>query len=987
MLKKLFSLIALVLICAISLYSQSEIGGATLNGSVSDPTGAVIPSAKVTVHSAATGFTRSVETTGAGLYSFATLPAGTYELKVENQGFKTAVQQGITLTVGAVVTVDAKLEVGGVTEEVSVAFEAPVIETTRSDLATTVDNRAIVDLPVNGRNFIDFTVLTPGVVKDPTRGGDLAFGGQRGPNNALLVDGADSNNLFYGQATGRTGFRPYAFSQDAVQEFQVNANSFPAEVGRASGGVINVITRSGTNEFHGTAFEFYRDKGLNANTFTNNRSGAKKSPYHFNQFGGTLGGPIKRDTLFFFGSYDGQRNHQTQFVVPNSAPPGGASGPFGKYLAPYPIGLNNDVGLIKGDWNISSSDRLSIRYNLSRYTGINQESFGTNIAQEHSGNNEVDTDNIAAVYNRIIGSRTVVEAHLNFVKDKQPGFANTNGPEVNIINGVTFGANNFSPRYTNTSAYQPTANVSYLTGRHSIKSGFDFNFVRADNYFPGFFAGGYTFNNYDDFLNGKPSSFRQAFPGTGTKFPVSHPDVDEFAYFAQDSWRTTNRLTVNYGIRYDFFKYRQPDYLNPNAQLLAAGLRTDRIPTDNANFAPRFGFAYRITDSDAVVVRGGYGIYYSRTPGLLLSTAILNNGFASQQYLVTTNLPTYPNVLSAPPGPGNPPDIYVTDPNFKTPRTQQFSLQTQIAVERNSTVTIGYLGVNGTHLTRTRDINLFPAVATTGYICPTFVVCTAAEGTPVTFYRHPGTNGPARPNPAFGRISLFDSGGNSLYHGGFVQYQRRFANHFEAQGSYTYSKVLDTTPDATSVVPGNAGDDAKVAQDTLRPNLDRGPGNSDVRHRFIISGVWDLAYANAFTSGALKGILGDWQIGLITQIQSGAAFNDVTTGDPGNDANTANDRSPGAGRNTIRGPEFATVDVRLSKDVPLPSERVRVRFIAELFNATNRANFKGILTTRYTFSGGFFRPFANPAQPQTRFGWAQSVYDQRILQLAAKIIF
>jgi outer membrane receptor protein involved in Fe transport len=517
--------------------------------------------------------------------------------------------------------------------------------------------------------------------------------------------------------------------------------------------------------------------------------------------------------------------------------------------------------------------------------------------------------------------------------------------------------------------------------------GADLNFMRAENYFPGFFAGGYTFNSYDDFLNGKPLSFRQSFAGTGGAAPISHPDVNEWAFFVQDTWRATERLTLNYGMRYDYFQYRQPDYKNPNAQLLAANLRTDQIPTDPKNFGPRFGFAYRVANGGKFVVRGGYGVYYARTPGLLLSTAILNNGFATQQFLITTNLPTYPSILATPPGALAPPDIYVTDPNFKTPRTQQFTLQTELALDRSSSLTIGYLGVNGTKLTRTRDINLFPSVETVGTICPTFAACTAAEGTPVVYLRHPGTGASIRPNPAFGRISLFDSGGNSIYHGGFVQFQRRFATGFQAQASYTYSKVLDTTPDATSVVPGNGGDDAKVARDTLLPNLDRGPGGADIRHRLVLSGVWDINYANNVSSTILKGFLNSWQIGLITQLQSGRAFNDITTGDPGNDTNTSNDRSPGAGRNTIRGPEFASVDLRLSKDVPIQAERVRLKLIAELFNVTNRANISGILTTRYSFSGGFFRPLANPAVPSTTFGWAQSVFDPRILQLAAKIIF
>lgn len=983
----------LLLFAALHCFAQTEVGSAALNGTVTDPTGAMVAGAKVTIKSPSTGFSRTVETTAAGLYSFNRIPPGAYDLSVEMSGFKTAVRSNLPLSVGAVSTIDFTLEVGATSETVSVTSDPPVIEPTRTSTAANVGAQSITELPVNGRNFIDFTTLTPGVVRDPTRGGDLAIGGQRGPNNALLVDGADSNNLFYGQATGRTGFRPYAFSQDAVQEFQVNTNSFPAEIGRASGGVINVITKSGTNEFHGTAFEFYRDKGMNANTFVNNRNGARKNPYHFNQFGGTLGGKIIRDKLFFFVSYDGQRNQQTQLVTPVNLPPANLASAFSKYLSPYPIGLNNNVGLVKGDWNISDKDRLSVRYNMSRYTGVNQESFGTNIAQEHSGNNEVNTDNIAVNYTRSIGANKVFEGRFNFVQDKQPGYANTNGPEVQIINGITFGANNFSPRYTNTYAYQPTGNLTWVHGRHTFKGGFDFNFVKAENYFPGFFAGGYTYASYDAFAAGTPSSFRQAFPGSGKEFPISHPDVNEYAVFLQDSWRATDRLTLNFGLRYDYFSYRQPDYLNPNQALTAAGLRTDTIPKDSTNLGPRFGFAYRVTKNDRVVVRGGYGIYYSRTPGLLLSTAILNNGFASAQYLVTSNMPTYPNVLPAAPGPGTPPDIYVTDPNFKTPRTQQFSFQTEIAVDSKSSVTIGYLGVTGSHLTRSRDINLLPSVPVTGYICPTSALCTAEQGTPVTYYRHPGASPtaqgtPLRPNSAFGRITLFESGANSMYHGGFISYNRRFANHFLVQSSYTWSKVIDSAPDATSVVPGNAGDDAKVAQDTLRPNLERGPGVTDINHRFVFSGLWDIDYAKNLSSPALRGILGNWQLSLISQVQSGRRFNVIASGDVGNDANTANDRAPGYGRNTLQGPFFDTVDMRLSKDIPI-RERLRVRLIGEAFNITNRANFNGLQTTLYTFTGvqsganytGFFR------QPTTPFLFPQTTFDPRILQLAVKIIF
>jgi hypothetical protein len=451
--------------------------------------------------------------------------------------------------------------------------------------------------------------------------------------------------------------------------------------------------------------------------------------------------------------------------------------------------------------------------------------------------------------------------------------------------------------------------------------------------------------------------------------------------FVQDSWRVNPRLTLNYGVRYDYFAYRQAITTNPNQLLLAGGLDTKKLATDPKNIGPRFGFAWRAMQDDRVVVRGGYGIYYERTAGLLLSTAILQNGIDVLTYTLTSNLPKYPATLTTAPGLTVPPDIDVMDPNFKTARTQQFSLQTEVRTGRTGSVTVGYLGVNGTHLTRTRDINLAPSLPVTGYICPSSVACAADQGTPITYYRHNGTiPGIVRPNTAFGRISLFDSGANSIYHGVFVQYQHRFSENFQVLTSYTFSKVIDTRPDNTSVVSGNGGDDAKVAQNTLLPNLDRGLGDANTKHRFVFSSVWDLNYAKSMQNAVAKAILSHWQISMISQVQSGRPYNALVSGDPGADANNGNDRVPYVGRNTITGPGFASVDARLSRDFGLYKERVRLRFIGEAFNLTNRANFSSIANTQYTFSGGFFRPTTNYLSKL-------ATSDPRILQLAAKIIF
>jgi outer membrane receptor protein involved in Fe transport len=951
------------------------VGGASLNGTITDASGAAMPNAKVTVTNTATGLTRNTQTSDIGLYRFTGLPVGSYDLTVDAQGFKTAKRTDVPLQVGASATLDVRMEVGAAQETVSVTADAPVVETTRSSTASNVTEKAVANLPVNGRNFIDFTLLTPGVVRDVRGTGDLSFAGQRGTVNSLLVDGADSNNLFFGEATGRTGLRPYAFSEDAVQEFQVTTVGYPAEIGRAGGGAINMVTKSGSNTFHGTAFEFYRDKGMNANTFVNNRVGARKGAYHFNQFGGTLGGPVKKDKLFFFFSYDGQRNTSNQILAPNIQPTGAALAALAPYLQPYVVGLNNNVYLGKVDWTIGPNDRLTVRYNASRYTGVNQENPGPTSALQHTGNNQVNTDNFAGAYTKVIGARLVWDVRFNYLRDDEPGLANSSGPEVQIVNGITFGKNNFSPRYTTTHGFQPLNTVSYSAGRHNFKFGVDINIERADNFFPGFFAGGYVFPSYDAFLAAAPSQYTQGFSSSGTTAPVSHPDVNEYAFFAQDNWHVNRRLTLNLGIRYDAFQYRQPTTQNSNSGLTALGLNTNKIPTDHSNIAPRLGFAYKPLDNEKTVIRGGYGIFYARTPGLILSTAILQNGIDVLTYTLTSNLPAYPNVLSAAPAGGlAPPSIDVFDPNFKTARVQQYNLQVERELGSSYALTVGYLGVHGVHLTRSRDINLFPSVLTQA---------TLSTGAAVNFYRHPGTSAPARPNPAFGRITLFESGADSEYNGGFIQLTKRFSRNFQVLASYTFSKVIDSAPDATSVVPGNAGDDAKVAQDTLAPNLERGLGVNDIRHRFVFSAVWDLNYAQHIANPAAKALLGGWTLSTIAQMQSGQPVSIGATGDPGNDGNNNNDRAPLIGRNTLTGPELRDWDLRLTRDVSI-KERAHLRLIFEAFDLTNRANFATIQANQYTYRNFVFTPTTNFL---TKLTMQPAGTGSRVLQLAAKITF
>ena len=867
-LRKLLPASLVFFVCAAAAWAQSEAGTGTVNGSVTDPSGASVANARVSATNQATGLVRASSTTESGVYTLVRLPAGTYDLRFEFQGFKTTTRPGVPVNVGAVATVDLTMEVGQTTDSVTVSGDVPVVETTRSQTSTLVGEKLIRDLPINGRNFLDFTILTPGVVRDP-RGGDLSFGGQRGTMNSFMIDGTDSNNLFFGQSTGRQGVRnPYAVSQDAVQEFQVNTNGYAPEIGRAAGGVVNVITKSGTNQLHGSAFWFLRRTSLTANNSFQKSLGRARPLYEFDQFGGNIGGPVKRDKLFYFFNYDGQRNEEpivmlTTAVRPTDAAQAAEFDALTKRFSNYARGLNNNVYLTKVDWNIASGKTLNLRWNANRFTGRNYENAAAQRLAESTGDSKVTTDTIGASYTQVVGARDVVDLRFVHVRDDEPGYANSEGPETTIRQGgqnvLIFGRNNFSPRYTNSKRNQVVGTMTTVRGQHTIKFGADINVERIANFFPGQFAGVYLFNTIADWIARRPAQFSQALAGPGTDGALTRPNINEYAFFLQDAWRATDRLTLNYGVRYDLMNTADPPVANPNEQLRAAGYRTDFMPLDKNNFSPRLGLAYRVTKDERMVIRGGYGVFYARTPAILTGTVHSQNGIQVQNYSFTTNIPvTYPGILSAPPAVNRTPNIFVFEKDYQQPSTQQWSAQTEFRVAKDYSLTVGYQGVRGYHLTRSRDMNLFPGVTT---------VAQVAGGGTLTFPRF----GAARPNASFGRITLVESGADSKYHGLFFQMTKRFSQNYTLQTSYTVSKVTDTAPDATAVLPANAGDDTKIAQDPLQPNLDRGPGDADTRHRFVASASWDIDYANRM-SGPARYILGFWQLSTIVQAQSGRVY-------------------------------------------------------------------------------------------------------------------
>src|SRR5437868_92015 len=737
---KMFQLLVAFALClALCSMAFAQASRGSVSGTVSDPSGAVLTDSKVTATNNATGETFTINSNSDGLFAFPLLPVGPYLIQGTHSGFGT-LNQDVQVTIGAKIDLKMTLPVATGNQTVQVSAEAPVVETTRSSVSDTVGDRQIANLPTNGRNFLDFTLLTPGVTRDYTRGGDISFAGQRGTLSSLTVDGTDNNNNFFGRTLGRTGSgrAPYQFSEDAVQEFQVNTNGYSAELGRAGGAVINVVTKSGTNSYHGTAFEFFRDRGLNANdpiyslqrAFAQNAGKALpvKPGYHFNQFGGNVGGPVKKDKLFFFFDYDGQRTitgNPVLITVPT--PVGAAQTAAVNYLSSrinnYDRTFNQDVYLGKGDWNISDRNQLSARYNAQRFTGQGLENSGTTSAFEHTGASLVNSDSFNTQLTTTLRPTIINVAKFSYQRDSEPGQANSNNPEALVkFSGqqVFVGRNAFSPRETTIHRHQYGDTVSYVLGRHSFKFGADALVDKILNFFPGNFSGAYTFNTLDDFGNsllGQPvktagNSFLEAFPGTGTTGATTHPDKLQQAYFMQDDYRVSNSLTLNLGVRYDRESVKQPTV--QNAAAFAAGLNTAKIATDNNNIAPRVGFAWQPLSGKQMVVRGGYGIFYGNTPSIMYGTALSNNGINVQTLSFNTNggaaLPvSYPNTLCgapqasagcAPPAgfPSAPPSILLFASNYQQPYVEQYNTAIEYQVVADTSVTVAYTGVHGVHL-------------------------------------------------------------------------------------------------------------------------------------------------------------------------------------------------------------------------------------------------------------------------------------------------
>ncbi len=999
--------LALVLAVPVSVAAQGSTGG-SIEGTVTDPSGAVVPGVALKARNVSTSATTATTTNDLGIFRFLVLPVGNYEISADHPGFASLIHNGITVIVGAKISLALILRLTTHAEEVVVGSAAPLLETTRTHVSSAVEERSIDSLPVNGRNFVDFVLLTPGVIRGPVT---MVFGGQRSLN-LMLVDGANNNDPNTGENFHNL---PYQFSLEAVQEFQVNTNGYSAELGRAANGLISIITKSGSNEFHGALFWYYRDRGLNATDLISKNLGEPKEPLHVHQFGAAVGGPILKNRLFFFASYDGQRRQRQNLIFLNlpagfalSSDPNVAS--FQQraldYLAPRAVSylqtFDEDPYFVKADWHTTPGHRLSARWNSVRFRSANTRGSGRQNSLEHSGNAPTDNDALAVSLTSTVSSRMVNVARFNYLHNETRNGSNSVNPQANIFEGgqlvLTIGRAIRDPLRNPFHQFQWSDTLSWSHGRHSLKVGVDALVSRSTIFAALGFSGDYRFSSLESFgrsLAGAPNlqigeRYIQAFSGEGSSGVTVHPHATEFAGFVQDEWRARPGLTLNLGLRYDVQLLAQPPVRN--AALLAAGLDTSFVPQDWNNLGPRLGFAWSPLRSQSLVVRGGYGLFYGWLRGGMASRAHFLNGFSVQTRTFAPGtpsgalIPAYPNTLCGLPDPsGAPPScpapttgtdvIMLLSPDYGQPYDQHASLGVEYQPHRDVAVSASYLLVWGSHLQRWRDINLAAPVATS--------IGIAGTNTVLTHQRFPAT----RPIPGFNRIIALEAAGNSTYHGMIVQLNKRFSQNFQFQASYTLSKVIDDRPGPIILDPGGPAE-ADLLSDPSNPRADRGPGALDARHRFVATGVWELNYAQSL-AGPAKAVLGGWELSGVLAVQAGLAYSGLVNFDLNNDGNPFSDRTPGQPRNTFRLPTTVSLDPRLTRNVRI-TEGMRLQFIGEAFNVFNHANITEVRATQFSRSTSIAQCgiAGTPCLlPQSNFGAPTATLGPRILQLALKLQF
>lgn len=993
--------------------AQTQLGTGGINGIVEDINNAAIPNAVVTITNRDTGLTRNQTTGESGQYSFPVLPTGFYTITAEAAGFGRVEQNDLQVTVGRNTTPNLILTAGNVSAEITVV-DTPTIDTTKTEESSLITRQQINELPINGRRADQFALLTPGVTRDG-RFGLLSYRGQSGVFNNFTLEGNDDNQAYFSEARGRTRFT-YNISANAIQEFQVNQSNFLPEFGRSAGGGINATLRSGTNQFRVDAFEFFRNQDLQARS----PLATIKPKERRDQFGGSFSGPIVKDKLFFFVNYEQQfRNYplvteDTGRVLTTGLPANataaqitafnrGAADLRGRFPNGAPgntIPREQDIAniVVKFDYTINDKNTLSVSHNYFNGQGLNAIQSPLVLGNVgRNGSDDVRINSFNARLTTVVSSKIVNEARLQLGRDFEYQFGNQPPPQV-FVGNFSFGRANFLERAAlpDERKYQFVDNFSYILGQHSLKFGGDIVRTRDKINNPANFGGTYNYASalqYGQDLiaseNGQPArnytSFQQRFGIPGLTF-----NTNEYAVYAQDQWRAFKNLTINYGLRYDYQELPDPRAANP------AIPETQTINEAKDNIGPRIGIAYDINGNGKNVVRGGYGLYYGRTPNGLIFNALTQTGLRvgggltglpdlerTQVQLTlnptTAGAPTYPNTLAAFPINSNvQPDVFRLDPDFKNPRLQEFNLAFEREIFAGLTASASFQYTKGERLPISFDTNL-PT--------PNFTRTISVDGQNITVpfaaavtcrvqlvrqpnntFACPTNQTPAggvnasRLNPVFGAVNVQRSLGETIYRALFVEVKRRFAQNYQFGLAYTLSKAENLSGNGDGGgggAEGAFGGAALFNQFDLESN--RAPAPTDQRHRFVVNGLYNTPFykgANQFARALFNGyrVSGVYtaetgrpfsatvQTGQFSFFQDSQVFSPFGGGLLGFGGLSL---APNVPRNSNYGETNLRLDLRVARDIRF-GERYAVELIAEGFNIFNRGNFNGFNNILYT---------------------------------------
>ena len=880
------------LMIPMALLAQST---ATLRGTVTDESGAVVPNATITARNQATGIERTTVSDSSGNYQLASLPIGTYDVDVKATGMAAQTAKGLVLNVSQTVTRDFKVGIKQANEVVNVNGEVPVVETSTMTVGQVVDQRTVQEIPLNGRHFVDLGLLIPGSVTPPSNGfltaptrgqGSSQFNtaGQREDTVNFMVNGVNLNDMVQNQIT----FQP---SINTVSEFKVDNSTYSAEYGRNSGAIVNVATRSGSNQWHGEAFDFLRNNAFDARNYFN-REPQVMSPFKRNQFGANIGGPIWKNHTFFFFSYEGLRQRQGLTVssgVPtdqertgvtdptilklldfipraNSTP---VSGQLTKFSgsATAPVNLDQWTGDVSH--NFSEADRLHVYYAIQR--DLRQEptiqgNTITGFGDTRQAQRQIATINETHVFT----TRTVNEFRLGFNRVHitfAPNFVTPGStlgvgfgqptigiPQISVSGyGLNFGGPAGFPQGRGDTTAVLSDTLSYIHGNHNFKFGGEYRRFINDNF--GGDTGSITFTSPANFLAGNLSTFNYN-PGTASRI-----HVNTISGYVMDNWKVTSQLTLELGLRYDFnmrpseaqdrFVTFVPGPFDPNAggtgipgftgNLARAG---DLYQQNTKDLGPRVGFAYDVAGDGKTVVRAGYGLMFDQPVTNSVTPLTSNPPFATPLSFNTSGATIPIGNIAGSLVPGSIGTISMINPNFAYPYVQSYNVNIQRQLTNSMGLMVGYFGAKGTHLRNAQNLNQRPALSTA----------------PRPFPRL-SPNDPFKPNATLANITEITSNGYSNYNALWVTATKHMAHGLEFMTSYTYSKSMDTNSLSSQGV---------VLQDSNNISNNYGPSDFDAKHRIVVSGIYDVPFMKN------SRWLGGWEATTVFQAQTGNPFTIVT---------------------------------------------------------------------------------------------------------------